>query len=117
VLTPDSSTTINLILTGELVATSTFATPLLGDYNQNGVVDAADYTVWRKKSGSGTSLPNDDTPGVGPDDYTRWRARFGQRLSGSGAGELAARAIPEPSTLVLLVAALVLNGVHSRRRS
>jgi hypothetical protein len=118
VLQPDASTTINLTLTGELVATSTFATPLLGDYNQNGIVDAADYVVWRKKSGSGTSLPNDDTPGVGPDDYTRWRTHFGQAGSGSGAGSglLADRSVPEPSSLGLLIISVLLSGVRCRRR-
>ena len=52
---------------------SVAATGLPGDYNQDGTVDAADYVVWRKNLGSSTSLANDDTPGVGPDDYTRWR--------------------------------------------
>ena len=118
VLQPDATTTINLTLTGQLVATSTFATPLLGDYNQNGVVDAADYVVWRKNSGSGTSLPNDDTPGVGPDDFTRWRTHFGQTGSGSGVGSglLAGSSVPEPSCLGLLVIAVILSGVRCRRR-
>jgi hypothetical protein len=48
-----------------------------GDYNENGTVDAADYVLWRDRDGSDESLPNDDTPGVGPDDYARWRANFG----------------------------------------
>jgi hypothetical protein len=116
VLQPDASTTINLTLTGQLVATSTFTTPLPGDYNQNGVVDAADYDVWRKKSGSGASLPNDDSPGVGPDDYTRWRGHFGQTGSGLGSGLLTGSSVPEPSGPVLLVVALNLGGVFCRRR-
>jgi hypothetical protein len=77
-----------------------------GDYNQDGAVDAADYVVWRNNLGSGTSLPNDDTPGVGPDDYNRWRSHFGQ-TAGSGAvipstASLSA-AVPEPSTAMLLI--------------
>ena len=44
------------------------------DYNNNGVVDAADYVLWRK----GGPLLNDATPDdVGPDDYAYWRYRFG----------------------------------------
>jgi hypothetical protein len=118
VLQPDTSTTINLTLTGQLVATSTFATPLPGDYNQNGIVDAADYVVWRKKSGSGTSLPNDDSPGVGPDDYTRWRSHFGQAGGGSGAGSglFTVSNVPEPSSLGLLLAAFILGGARRRYR-
>ena len=41
--------------------------PLLGDYNQNGVVDAADYTVWRDTLGSTTDLrANGDNTGPAP---------------------------------------------------
>src|SRR5687767_3663258 len=36
-----------------------------GAYNQNGIIDAADYVVWRKHLGSGTALANDETPGIG----------------------------------------------------
>lgn len=77
------------------------STPLLGDYNQNGAVDAADYTVWRDNLGSATSLPNDNTPGVGSDDYTRWKQNFGQTLSGASSVATQA-AVPEPTTLTLL---------------
>ncbi len=87
---------------------------LLGDYNESVVVDAADYVVWRKKFGSGTALPNDDTPGVGNDDYTRWRARFGNTLSGSGAGE--SIAIPEPGTIAMLMVAMGIVTNVTRRR-
>lgn len=73
-----------------------------GDYNQNGTVDAGDYVVWRKNLGSGMSLPNDDTPGVGPEDYTRWRANFSQ-TAGSGTGASVNASVPEPTTLVLLM--------------
>jgi T5SS/PEP-CTERM-associated repeat protein len=79
---------------------------LLGDYNQNGIVDAADYTVWRDNLGSGSSLPNDDTPGVGQDDYDRWKTHFGES-AGSGSSVSSHAAIPEPATLVMLAAAIV----------
>jgi hypothetical protein len=77
---------------------------LLGDYNQNGVVDGADYVVWRNSLGSPNALPNDDTAGVGPDDYTRWRANFGD-TAGSGVGGSVAL-VPEPTagaTLIVMV--------------
>jgi uncharacterized protein YkwD len=88
------------------------AAMLLGDYNQNGAVDMADYVVWRKKFGSGTALPNDDTPGVGNDDYTRWRSRFGNTLSGSGVSV----AIPEPGAIAMLMAAMGIVMNVKRRR-
>ncbi|MEX2091072.1 MAG: hypothetical protein WD971_00265, partial [Pirellulales bacterium] len=85
---------------------------LPGDYNNDGSVDAADYSVWRDRLGSANSLPNDDTPGVGQDDYTRWKANFGQ-VAGSGAGStaLGSPAAPEPSAclLALIGLALMLN--------
>ena len=68
-----------------------------GDYNNNGVVDAADYVLWR----NGGPLQNDATPGVQPGDYDVWRAHFGQ-TAGSGAGGSANAAVPEPATVLLL---------------
>ena len=62
-----------------------------GDFNLNGVVDAADYAVWRK--GLGTTYSQSD--------YQVWRANFGQSFaSGLGAG---IAAVPEPATFVLLI--------------
>jgi hypothetical protein len=60
--------------------------PLPGDYNNNGVVDAADYVVWRKYQGTTHVLPNDATGGtIGAAQYAAWRHHFGQP-PGSGAG-------------------------------
>ena len=77
-------------------------TNLPGDYNEDHVVDAADYTVWRDRLGQTASLPNDDTPGVGPDDYTRWKSHFGES-AGDGEAADSNTAVPEPATLVLLI--------------
>jgi hypothetical protein len=89
---------------------------LTGDYNNNGVVDAADYSVWRDALTAGaTSLVNDATPGtVDESDFLYWRAHFGETLgSGSGAG---AAAVPEPGTLATLFVGSIL-GLVARRRS
>jgi hypothetical protein len=75
----------------------------VGDYNGNGVVDAADYIVWRK--GLGTTYTQND--------YNVWRAHFGQ-TAGSGAGVSANDAVPEPTTLVLLI--LAAAGASTWRR-
>ena len=32
---------------------------MVGDYNNNGKVDAADYVLWRNNVGTTTVLPND----------------------------------------------------------
>jgi hypothetical protein len=53
-----------------------------GDYNRNGVVDAADYVVWRDNLDAEVTLPNDSTPGmVTIEDYNVWRANFGREGS------------------------------------
>jgi len=92
-------------------------TGLLGDYNQNGVVDAADYTVWRDRLGSGTALPNDDTPGVGADDYTRWKTHFGEVAgSGSASWTAASSVVPEPAGWLLVLISLVHLAALSRTR-
>ena len=52
-----------------------------GDYNDNGVVDAADYVLWRNNP---ASLENEGaSPGVvDPADYTFWRSQFGKTVAG-----------------------------------
>jgi acid phosphatase len=88
----------------------TYAMPqpaLIGDYNQNGTVDAADYVVWRDTLGQSIVLPNDSTPGtVSQGDYEVWRAHFGQ-MADRGSGENVNAAIPEPETVVMLILAVV----------
>jgi hypothetical protein len=70
-----------------------------GDYNNNGAVDAADYTVWRDNVGGTATLPNDSIGGtIDVDQYNAWRANFG--AMGAGAGS-SASAVPEPSALLL----------------
>jgi hypothetical protein len=72
-----------------------------GDYNNNNVVDAADYVLWR----NGGPLQNDPTSGVSSADYTYWRSRLGA-TSGSGSAFSANAAVPEPSVLVMAMVAL-----------
>jgi hypothetical protein len=62
--------------------------PLPGDFNDSGVVDAADYVFWRNNRGT-------------PQDYQTWRANFGRRAA-SGSAYVA---IPETGTCVLGVTA------------
>lgn len=80
------------------------ATPVTGDYNRNGAVEAADYVIWRRTIGqsvpksSGADGDGDGLIGLG--DYNVWRANFG---FASAAG---APAIPEPCTAQLIFAGL-----------
>jgi hypothetical protein len=76
-----------------------------GDYNDDGIVDAADYTVWRDNLNTSTTLPHDPTPGtVDASDYTVWKTHFGQSAPGSGSGALSSSvAVPEPAAWLLVL--------------
>jgi hypothetical protein len=98
-----------VFLTSALGATFGTSPSLVGDYNNNGTVDAADYVVWRKNDGTTTSLPNDPIGGtIGPAQYDNWRAHFGQ-TPGSGTVASANASVPEPATLVLLTLAAAIG--------
>jgi hypothetical protein len=74
--------------------------PLPGDFNWDGFVDGADYTHWRNTPIFG-EMPNGSNGLFAVEgDYTLWRANFGRAAFGSG---LASAAIPEPSTIALLL--------------
>jgi hypothetical protein len=76
---------------------------LAGDYNNNGVVDAADYDLWRKNSNTTNTLANDPIGGtIGAPQYNQWRNNFG-RPPGSGS---TASAVPEPALASLFVGCL-----------
>jgi hypothetical protein len=80
---------------------------LLGDYNDDGAVDAADYVIWRK----GGPLANEgDVPGtVNGGDYNFWKAHYGEEAAGAGG------AVPEPATWLLgLVACAAFAAVRKR---
>ncbi|MGD9633499.1 MAG: CRTAC1 family protein [Pirellulales bacterium] len=76
------------------------APALLGDYNDDGTVDAADYTVWRNNFGAAAgSLPNDPTTGpIGIAQYETWRQNFGASLAA-----IADASVPEPASILLLL--------------
>ena len=80
------------------------AGPLTGDYNGDGEVDAADYTVWRDNLGNAAVPPGSGADGDGdgnvtPLDYDFWADNYGNSNNSSAS---AAAAVPEPSSLILL---------------
>ena len=68
----------DLVYDTDSLQASIIAQMLEGDFNDDGVVDAADYSVWRDSVGqpAGT-LPNDpnESP-IGPEQYATWLANF-----------------------------------------
>lgn len=92
-----------------------FAPSLVGDFNFDGAVDGADYTVWRDTLDSGTDLAADaDQDGVVDlDDYAFWSSNYGATLAGVGSSALA---VPEPSCGWLLLTAFVARPVRRFHR-
>jgi hypothetical protein len=70
-----------------------FELSLLGDYNGDGRVDAADYVIWRKTDGT-------------PAGYSAWRSNFGAGV-GIGSGSVLGSAVPEPGTCALALAGVL----------
>jgi hypothetical protein len=88
------------------------AAGLAGDYNSNGIVDAANYTVWRDNVGAPAgSLANDATGAIiGADQHSQWRAGYGARSAGLGV------AVPEPGAALLMMMIIGASGALGRRR-
>ena len=73
---------------------------LTGDYNHNGIVDAADYTVWRDSLGC-TAVPSPPTA-MAMASSTPVTTTCGSRTSATirhGSGVSANAAVPEPATI------------------
>lgn len=79
---------------------------LLGDFNDNGTVDAADYTLWRDGLETGAFLAA---------DYDVWRTNFGA-TNASLSSTQSTTAVPEPSAhwLVLFLVLARLLSMRSR---
>ncbi|MEN1679585.1 MAG: sulfatase-like hydrolase/transferase [Planctomycetota bacterium] len=85
-----------------------------GDFNADGRVDAADFTVWRDQLGStGRNLAADADGDsvVDADDYQLWRANFGA----NAAAQPAAQA-PEPQSMLLLASLALAPATRQRHR-
>ena len=67
---------------------------LSGDYNQDNVVDAADYVVWRNTVDSTTDFRADGNGDgvIDAGDYDIWRANFGATLASPGTASAMAAA-------------------------
>lgn len=95
------------------------------DFNKNGIVDMADYVLWRNYKGtsSGATLAQGDADGngaVNDADYFIWRSNFGNirgTTAGSGGGSLVSGGVPEPGTAALIAIGTLGLFTDRRRRS
>lgn len=75
-----------------------------GDFNGDGRVDAADYTIWQDswlQFGDGLPADANEDGFVGNADYDIWSANYGEGVNSPGSF-----GVPEPSGLLLLVLAI-----------
>ncbi len=94
---------------------------VLGDFNLDGRVDTADYTVWRNQLGTNSLAADASGNGsVDQADYNIWKSNFGQvAATGGASGGLQAAAVPEPTTAVILFGIAVFaasSGLRCNRR-
>lgn len=83
-----------------------------GDYNADGIVDAADYVVWRSSLGSTTDLRADGNGDrvVDDADFDIWRSFLGTSYA---AGSTIAVQVPETGATLLLT--LLMSGLVCSR--
>ena len=88
-----------------------------GDFNHDGIVNNADYVLWRNSAGqTGANLAADANGNFQIDDgdFNTWRAHFGEAVTASAAALASGAAVPEPSSLMLL---LLSSGFFALTRS
>jgi hypothetical protein len=91
-----------------------FFVPVEGDFNGDGIVDSADYVVWRKAYGTGNVWADANRDGmVGEQDLAAWNSNYGVGISQAGSG---LAEIPEPATAAMLLIALLMMQLKSRRQ-
>jgi hypothetical protein len=107
----------------EAAITSIVRIAFSADYNHNGVVDAADYVLWRKQSGLPAVPPGSGADGnfdgtVDQLDYDLWRAHFGNAFGAGSGGGLSTSSVPEPLTgaLVAVGSLLAMFNCRGQRR-
>jgi hypothetical protein len=92
-----------------------------GDFNHDGHVDSADYVVWRKvmgQTGANIMADGDGNNLVDAGDLDVWRAHMGETVSaGAGSTLIHDGSVPEPATLGLAAAGLMIAAARRRPRS
>lgn len=100
---------------------------LSGDYNNDGLVDAIDYAVWREAIAIGEPLVINESDTIGTtdtNDFDVWLANYGATSTTGGGGggggfapESATASAPEPGAGLLLLIGFAAAGCPIRRRA
>jgi hypothetical protein len=108
---PPCCLTVNRKLSNDDIAGAQYVYGIRGDYDGTGVVDAADYVVWRGTLDSTTDLAADGNLNhvVDSGDFGIWRANFGNAKIASGSGTATSAVIPEPGAIELLMIGLAIG--------
>ncbi|MCI0492597.1 MAG: hypothetical protein L0Z07_06650 [Planctomycetes bacterium] len=81
-----------------------------GDYTGDGLVDAADYSVWRDtlgQNGLGLLADGDGNHAVDAGDFDVWKLHFGEMAGSGSAGASSSHvSVPEPASLTLILLAI-----------
>lgn len=105
---------------GTFTFTRNFIGRPVGDFNDDSVVDALDYVVWRDSNGElGVNLPADGNLDgkIDSGDYGIWLGHFGQTVSrGNGAG-LSPSTAPEPTSIAMFCTAILLIAARRHRQA
>ena len=91
--------------------------PAAGDFNSDGLVDAADLDLWKEGFGMASGATRDDGDADGDGDvdgadFLQWQTAFS-----SGSSAAATGVVPEPSTTALLCGGLTAALFGGRRGS
>lgn len=91
---------------------------ITGDYNHNGTVDAADYTVWRNtlnQTGIALAADGNRDGQITRLDFDVWKSHYGSHAGGTGANSGDSVIVPEPLTILGFILGILTNCCSRRR--
>ena len=87
-------------ITGNGLLSVTSFTGLAGDFNGDGTVDTADYSLWLVNIGAaaGTFVNDPNAGTIGQAQYNTWKTNLGNTAPGDSVGNVP---VPEPAVILL----------------